>query len=193
MANVDKGKLQKLLALDLPQVAVANALGCTEGYIAQCMADASFKAEVAAMKCARLTDGSDRDDKLDKLEGTLIDKLEKSVAMMFKPREILDAFKVVNAAKRSNQMAAGSADPMLGQQARIVLPRVMAVTFVQNNYGEIVEAGGRSLATLPGNVLQQMATTKLKQLTEVPNGQTNIEAAFGRVEEYTTLKATAVR
>lgn len=195
MSNVDKSKLQKLLAQDLPQVAIANALGCSEGYISQCMADDAFRAQVAAIRIARLEGAGDRDDALDKLEGQLIEKMEKAVNYMIKPRDILDAFKVINSAKRSNSVALTSAGDGFGQQARIILPRAMAVTFVQNNFGEIVEAGGRSLATLPANVLKQMAATKQQQLLGVSNDGNNTGNAFTlrRAEAPATNEATAPR
>lgn len=195
VSNIDEGKLQKLLAQDLPQVAVANAMGCTEGFISQRMADAGFRAQVAALRIARLESAGDRDSALDKLEDTLISKLEAAVPLMYKPRDILDAFKTINAAKRSNSLMPTTPGEAFGQQARIVLPRVMAVTFIQNNFGEIVEAGGRSLATLPTNALKQLAATQTQSLNEVSNGNNTVRNAPPPrgIEDASVIKAAPLR
>lgn len=201
MSSIDLQKMKKLLALELPQVAVASALGCSEGYVAQCMADGSFAAEVSALRIARLEGAGDRDVKLDKLEDLLLDKMEKSLALMFKPSEVLNAFKIINGAKRSTAVTADNgAGGHLAQQVTVVLPQVLAINYVQNHQGEIIEAGGRSLATLPSNVLKQMAAKQ--QQVQLPNRSTQIVGVLNdaqqtdaatprRTEAYAGIKTTS--
>lgn len=155
--QIDMEKMKKLLALELPQSAVASALGCSESLVSQKMTEADFIADVAALKLARLEDSSQRDEKLDKLENTIIDKLEKGINYMLKPQDLLGALKVISAVPRRSQPNMTGASVQLSQTVKVVLPNVMAVTFIKNTQGEIIEAGGRSLATLPSKVLKQMA------------------------------------
>lgn len=194
MSAIDKQKLQKLLAQELPQVAIAQALGCSESYVSQCMADPQFAAEVSALRVARIEGAGDRDAKLDALESTLIDKLEKAVSLMLRPGEIINAFKIVNAAKRANSLPAGAISGNLGQQVTLVVPQMIVNNFVQNQNGEIIEAGGRSLTTLPSHVLKQMAASKQQLLSEVSNGrQQSIAAEVRQPPQFATIEAAAIR
>ena len=173
MAQVDIKKLQKLLSLDLPQVAVAQALGITEGAVSQFMDSPEFRAEVAAMKLVRIEGASVRDDKLDEIEDSIITKLQKSIEYVIRPSELLGALKIISGVPRRTVANMNGAAQALGQTVNITLPNVIAVTYIKNQQGEIIEAGGRSLATLPSNVLKQLAGTnqqaQISQQLGVPN------------------------
>jgi predicted transcriptional regulator len=173
MSNVDMRKLQKLLSLDLPQVAVAQALGITEGAISQFMDSPEFRAEVAAMKYARIEGAAVRDEKLDAIEDTVIDKLQKSISYMIKPSELLCALKILSGVPRKSAVNLTGAAQALGQTVNITLPNVTAITYVKTQQGEIIEAGGRSLATLPSSVLKQLAGTNQPAQQQLAVGGNN--------------------
>jgi predicted transcriptional regulator len=173
MSNVDMRKLQKLLSLDLPQVAVAQALGITEGAISQFMDSPEFRAEVAAMKYARIDGAAVRDEKLDAIEDTVIDKLQKSISYMIKPSELLCALKILSGVPRKSAVNLTGAAQALGQTVNITLPNVTAITYVKTQQGEIIEAGGRSLATLPSSVLKQLAGTNQPAQQQLAVGGNN--------------------
>lgn len=178
---IDLGKMKKLLAQDIPQVAIAAALGCTEGFISQCLSSQEFAMEVAALRIARLEGASDRDGKLDKLEDVIIEKLETSLAYMMKPSDLLGAFRIINGAVRRGTNGINPNVQPLGQSVVIVLPKVTALSFIQNQNSEIIEAGGRSLATLPSHVLKQMAANKPRV----------IEGDFTNGNELRSIKESA--
>lgn len=177
MSTIDKEKMRKLLAQELPHVVVASALGCSEGYISQCLADPNFAAEVSLLKVEKLEECMNRDAALDRLENRIIEKLDKATNLMFKPMELVSAFKVINAAKRSNTVPAGATTTQLNQQVTIIMPQSIAVSFIKNAQGEIIEAGGRSLTTLPASVLKAMAQNPAQ--IGVSNNGTN-----GKVEQF---------
>jgi hypothetical protein len=170
-AHVDMEMMKKLLALDLPHVQIASALGCTDSYISQCLENAEFKAAVSTLRITRLTAASARDDKIDRLEDKVLDNLEKTIPYIMRPKDALDAFKILNAAKRTSQQGVNSQNggAGTGQLVTILLPVGISSQFVRNANNEIIEAGGRSLAALPSKVLQQMAANQLA----IPKGNSN--------------------
>lgn len=157
--HIDATRMKKLLAQDLPQNVIAKVLGCSEGFVSQKAAE--FAEEVVAMKIAKLSAASDTEERREALEGTLLEKLEKAVDFMLRPAELLAAYKTITGAsnKTAAALANGGNATQQGQLVTVVLPQVLAINFVQNQQGEIIEAGGRSLATLPSAVLKQMAKT----------------------------------
>jgi hypothetical protein len=163
-ANVDLNKMKKLLAHDVPQINIAQVLGCSEGFISQCVASPEFMAEVAAIRIARTEAAANRDEAYDELEDMLLEKLKKSINFMLRPAEILTALEKINKAVRRGQTSGVISSNTLNQSVQIVLPNVTAVAFLKNQQGEIIEAGGRSLATLSSTSLKQMASTNQKLL-----------------------------
>ena len=186
MSTVDMEKLKKLLSQDIQQSSVAAALGCTEGFISQCLSEESFRHDVAALKLARVESVNDRDITLDKMEDKIIKKLDKAVDYMMRPQELLAAFKAVNSATRRGAAVVGNSQGMVGQVVTVILPVVHSSAFIRNQNGEIIEADGRSLATLPSNVLKQMAAANL-QLGVNNNG--NIQTTQREITSLDHLQA----
>ena len=191
----DLEKMKRLLALELPQVAIAAALGVSEGFVSQQMAVPEFIAEVAALRMAKLEKFSEDDARLDTIQSKVIEKLSTSVNYMLKPAELLGALKVISAIPRRSQVSTTGAAVGLSQTVNITLPNVVAVAFVKNGQGEIIEAGGRSLATLPSNVLKQMAAIQQKvpqQLQQqVRSNQHDGIRETARTQEFQTYEAAA--
>ncbi len=186
---VDLEKMKKLLSHDLPQVAIAQALGCDESYISQLLADDKFAAEVAALKLVTLERATNRDDNLDTIEDRLLQKIGKTVEHMYKPQELFSAYKIINGATRRGTIGGGTT-VNIGQVVQVMLPNAHSSHFIKNVNNEIIEAEGRSLATLPSSKLLQIAAaTRQKQLGDF-NGQTT-EAKAGRFEEIPVIKAAA--
>lgn len=189
-ANVDVAKMKKLLAHDVPAIHIAQVLGCSEGFISQCANDPEFRAEVAAIRIARTEAASQRDEAYDEIEDELLAKLKKSVNYMLRPAEILAALKIINGATRRGQNSGVVSSNTLGQNVQIVLPNVTAVAFLKNDKGEIIEAGGRSLATLPSNVLKQMAVPQVQPQLQI--GVTSHVKQQRKQEETRELENLAV-
>ena len=186
--SVDLGKMKKLLSFDVPQVSVAAALGVSEGLVSQYMSDPQFSSEVASMKLARLEGLNSRDDLLDKIEDKVLNKLEKAVDYMMRPGELLAALKVVNGAQRRGSSINGVATQQLAQTVNILIPQAIAVTYIQNANSEIIEAGGRSLTTLPSNILKKMAGASNNPKPQSPVSQLGVPANVQRNQERVPLE-----
>lgn len=154
-----KDQAKKLLSRGLPQSVVANAIGCTESYISQLMADESFAAEVNAARIASIEKDAGRDDVLNEIEDALALKLSKSLAFIIKPQDITRTLQVVNQLKRRD----AGINANLQQQSQIVnvnLPAIIMQNFIRNQQGEITEVDGRSMATLSPAALTNMLSSQ---------------------------------
>lgn len=148
---VDKERAKKLLGIGLGVEVVSQTLGCEASYISQLLADETFRAQVAELRMENLTAATERDRSIDSLESNLISKLHDSVEYLTKPKEILQAFAVVNAAKRRG--AGNMQQPAQINQTivQLTMPTQIVQKFVTNAKGEVVEVSdsrGNSQALL---------------------------------------------
>lgn len=145
-----------LLGSGIPASNVAAALGVEESRISQLLSNKEFAAKVTELRYNNLQKHNLRDDKYDAIEDKLLHKLEKSMAFMIKPGEILKAIQIVNGAKRRGQSAP---DHITNQQniVNLVLPTVITQKFAVNINNQVTKAGDQELLTLSsGNLLQQI-------------------------------------
>ena len=189
--KTDIEKMKKLLSLDLPQAAVAAALGCSDSLVSQYMADNSFVADIAALRLVRLESATVRDEKLDALENTVIDSLKKSINYMIRPAELLGALKVLSAVPRKSTPSIASEQSSLKQVVNIVLPNAMAIAFIRSPQGEIVEANGRSLATLSAASLKQLVVSTQQQKIGVQSNGRELKDKSRRIEGTEIIEAAA--
>lgn len=161
---LDKGKIKELLGSGLSNEIVASAVGCDSSYIGQLMSDATFAQEVVELRTLSLTANSSRDRNIDSIENKLISKLDALVdtGMLYKPREILQAFMIVNNAKRRGVPAHQSLQ--INQTiVALSMPRTVVNNFTLNAQKEVVEIEADSkrqtLVTMPATeLLKQLAT-----------------------------------
>lgn len=161
--TIDKEKVKELLGSGLTVEVTADALGVTQGYISQLLAEEDFKSEVIALKTKNLTANSERDKKIDSIEDGLIDQLSEAVEnrAIYKPREILSAFAVVNAARRRGVPAQAA----VGLQQLVVnlqLPAAVVTRFSTTAQGEVIDVTvddrKQTLITMPsGQLLKELA------------------------------------
>lgn len=159
--SVDKQKVLEMLGAGVSNEQVASAVGCTPGYVSQLMADSSFADQVIALRVAALTDASNRDKRILKIEDELIDQLEQAVEMrsFMKPRDLLAAFATVNASKKKG--VAGAEAMTINQQVvNLNIPPVVIRNFTQNSVGEVIEVEGQTLVTMPAHTLLKELVSK---------------------------------
>ena len=113
------------------------------------MADPDFAEGVmlARIEQGEKTVGMDR--KADNLEDMLLDKLQKSLPMMFKPSEILRAYQVINAAKRRVPVDSVGSGSGGGTVLNLRIPARTALKFKMDSAGEVIEIEGKPLVTMP--------------------------------------------
>lgn len=158
---VDKDRGIKLLGAGLGPVDVAKAIGCDPSLVSQWLAEDTVRAQVLALRMESLQLQTQRDKAIDSIEDTLIEKLKESVSFLVKPREILQAFAVLNNAKRRGASTAG--DINLTQNiVSITLPPVARQVYLPktNSQGEVVQVGEEITTTMP---LQQLLASRVKK------------------------------
>lgn len=167
-------KIKELLGTGLSNEVVASAVGCEPSYISQLMSDEVFYEEVVALRAKSLQSASNRDNKIDTLEETILDKLLQLVPALYKTSDLLAAFRITNSARRRGVAAPSSL--VLNQRiVNLQLPDAVVKRFETNPYGEVVEVDGQTLVTM-------QAPTLLKALAN-QSKDTNSKA-YERVSKF---------
>lgn len=146
----------KLLGIGTPPSAVALALGVEPSRISQLLADEEFSRQVTDLRFVALTRNNERDISIDSMEDKLIKKLDAQLPFMTKSDEILNAFRVINAAKRRGQSAPENLSTQ-GVAVTLVLPTVIQQKFQVNIHNQVIQVGDQSLVTIQsGTLLKQV-------------------------------------
>lgn len=157
---VDLERAKKLLGSGVQAELVAATLGCEASYISQLLADDVFREQVITLRVANLTAATERDNRIDGIEDDLLTKLKDSLDYIVKPREILAAFNVINAAKRRGA-GIGQNTVQNNIVVQLTLPTVITQKFITNTKGEIIEVDGQTTVTMPpAQLLKQLASEK---------------------------------
>lgn len=171
---VSKDKIQQLLGQGLSTEIVASAVGCEPSYVSQLMGDEEFAAKVTSMRAASLLANTRRDDKIGDIEEKLVDRLADLVdgGLIYKARDVLHAAAVVN---RMQRRGAGAPQHLHMQQTvvQLNLPAVALSKFVTTPKGEVIEADGQTLVTMPAHQL-------LRKLHERSGGTNDLYQKAGR-------------
>jgi len=178
----------KLLGSGHSTEVVASAIGVDPSYISQLLAEEEFRTAVTELKYKNLQKHNERDNKLDSLEDKLIERLEKSLPMMIKPSEILNAFRIINSAQRRGHSAPESITNTT-QIVQLFLPEKIVTNFVANINNQVVQAGEQQLVTMQsGTLLKQAETTRSAKL---PNATLDITDLATKGTDYVPTKGTA--
>ncbi len=182
-------RIKELLGVGLPNNVVASAVGVTDSYISQLLADPEFAAEVTHLKLINLTETAARDKKYNSLEDKLLEKLENVLPYLVKPMEVLAAIKTINSAVRraAPSELAGQANV---QVVQLQLPdnSAFAARFVINKESQVVEIAGRSLATMPAKgVVAKLQEAKKNAATNTTEHAADMENAKERLSNLQSL------
>ncbi len=182
-------RIKELLGVGLPNNVVASAVGVTDSYISQLLADPEFAAEVTQLKLINLTETAARDKKYNSLEDKLLEKLENVLPYLVKPMEVLAAIKTINSAVRraAPSELAGQANV---QVVQLQLPdnSAFAARFVINKESQVVEIAGRSLATMPAKgVVAKLQEAKKNAATNTTEHAADMENAKERLSNLQSL------
>lgn len=148
-----------LLGSGTPPVAVASALGVTEGYISQLVADEAIATRVTQLRYESLRKHSARDTSYDEMEDALLEKLRDLLPLMMRPAEILAAIKIVNGAKRRGQ---SSPESLTNKQeiVQLVLPTHIVQHFQVDIKNSVIKTGERELLTITPKTLEGIVAAK---------------------------------
>lgn len=127
-----------MLGSGAPAHIVAAALGVTESRISQMMAEEAFAQQVQDLRFQNLQKHTLIDEKYQGLEEKLLDKLDKVLPLMTKPRDVLAAVQIVNNAKRRGAQVSQEAHTH-SQVVNLTLPVQIIHKFVSNVNNQVIE------------------------------------------------------
>lgn len=166
-------KIIELLGRGISQSSVAMAVGVSDGYISQLMADEEIKRRVQELRLKHLQAFTDHDDEVDDLESKALRKLHSLLPFVSKPMEAVRIFQVANTAKRK----AEGVDPtqtghVTAPIVQLNLPASAAVHFKLSMDKQVVEVEGRSLATLPSKELNKQLAERRENVPLISDATT---------------------
>jgi hypothetical protein len=166
-------RILELLGVGVQPVQVASAVGCSESYISQLLAEEGFAKAVAQKRYDTLVAESSRDRAYDSIEDELLEKLRKSLPFIVKTPEILASIKVINGAKRrgaSTSTGAAANSTVI----QLVLPARTRARFTADSNGQVVEvsseAGTQSLLTVQSSSVAKLLESHKQELAGIPSG-----------------------
>lgn len=160
-----QSRILDFLGQGLSSSVVASAVGCTQGYISQLLAEEEFREQVTARRTALLQQATSLDREYEVLESKLQEKLRKAIPFMMKPEVILNAIKIVNGAKRRGSVELGSGDTAGAQVIEVRMPATILSQFasvqnIQHNVlNQIIQVGEQSLVTAQPKDIKSLALT----------------------------------
>ena len=172
--TLNESRALSLLGSGASAEQVASALGVTPSYISQLLSNEEFKLKVAELRYSSLAKHNQRDEKLDALEDKVLEKLESTLALCFKPMELVKAFQVINGAKRRGQSAPSQ---IVNTQnlVTINIPTQIINKFTSNINNQVVQVGEQTLETIQSGSL-------LKQVKQENQNEDRLQRAIAHTE-----------
>jgi hypothetical protein len=141
-------RILELLGNGLAPEVVASAAGVTPSYVSQLLSSPDFSAQVTELRFANLQDATARDKRYDSLEDKVMEKLEQSIDMCYKPMELVRVMQVVNGAKRRGA-SAPEHTAINNTVVNLVMPVQIMQRFTTDANNQVVEvASGEEIQTL---------------------------------------------
>lgn len=149
----NRDRILNMLGGGLDPSVVASAVGVTPAYISQLLAEPEFALAVAEKRTIELTQAKSIDDKWDKYEDMLLEKLEDLIPYFSTPKHIIDALKLVNGAKRKTALNTNPVGQTGNNYVTINMPVVLVKAYKITQAGGMVEVEGRSLKPMSSGLL----------------------------------------
>lgn len=154
---------------------VASAIGVSVSRISQLLSTPEFAEKVAELRFASLARHNERDQRADRIEDLLLEKLENVIPFITDPMKLVAAYTRINAAKRR-----GSSSPeAITAQTQVVSLNIPSIVINQhikqditvNMNNQVIKAGDQELITVQsGNMEKLLAKSKsLAPLATIAN------------------------
>jgi len=164
---------------------VASAIGVSVSRISQLLSTPEFAERVAELRFASLAKHNERDQRADRIEDMLLEKLENVIPYITDPMKLVAAYTRINAAKRR-----GSSSPeAITAQTQVVSLNIPSVVINQhirqditvNMNNQVIKAGNQDLITVQSANMESLLSrskslapmSKLAQAVMIPPGQAN--------------------
>lgn len=157
---------------------VASAIGVSVSRISQLLSTPEFAERVAELRFASLAKHNERDQRADRIEDMLLERLENVLPYITDPMKLVAAYTRINAAKRR-----GSSSPeAITAQTQVVSLNIPAIVINQhikqditvNLNNQVIKAGNQDLVTVQSaNMEGLLSRSKIPRITH-PNEVTNV-------------------
>lgn len=170
----DKSMILSLAEAGVPNKDIALRARVSESYVSQVLSEESYRRKVIESKLAVLDERTRRDAKYDELEDKLIEKMNKSVSMLSKPRDIMNALIAINKAERRGASSAEIAEFARESDSTVVvldIPERASIRVTKSRTGEVVAINDRNLITMDSRkVLEEIKDN----VTKLPNHSSTV-------------------
>lgn len=161
---------------------VASAIGISISRVSQLLSDPIFAEKVAELRFKHLARHNERDQRADRIEDMLLEKLENIIPYLMDPMKIVMAYTKINAAKRR-----GSSSPeAITSQTTVVSLNIPSVVINQhisaqniqvNTNNQVIRAGSQDLITVQSSNMEKLLAGSKALAQRIP--QNVIESAPG--------------
>ena len=186
---------QEMIKPGATATSVAELLGVTPSAISQALdASPELKQEILEAKVAKNGIGEALDAAYDKLELKALKKLGQQIDWVQKPMEVAKILQTLNAAKRRGTGGTGQEREVGREVVALQLPKEFVKKLKIGTEGQILEADGRVLSTMPAlQVGKMLAARTEEQEQEAAQAQEQLRARVGKLldkqQEQEELKA----
>ena len=139
---------------------VASAIGVSVSRISQLLSTPEFAEKVAELRFASLVRHNERDQRADRIEDMLLEKLENVIPYITDPMKLVAAYTRINAAKRRG---ASSPDAITTQTQVVALniPQVVISQHIKqditvNINNQVIKAGNQDLVTVQSSNMEKL-------------------------------------
>lgn len=150
-----RDRILSLLGSGLDAGVVASAVGVTPSYISQLLKEPEFALAVAEKRTIELTQAKSIDDKWDSFEQRLLEKLEDLIPFFTQPKQILEALRVANSARRKTALNTTPINGGSKTYVQINVPAIIINKYKIDMAGGMVEVAGRNLQPMSSKTLLQ--------------------------------------
>lgn len=158
MRSQHSAQLLKLLQHGVTPTEASRAMGITPSAVTQLMQTEEIAPQVEEIRKKQIERSSALDAKYDHLEEVLVARLEQTVPLLMKPREIMDVLQKVNGAKRRGVVASTpTAAPTV---VHLHLPTQIKNKFIVNSNNQVVAVGEQQLITMQSSNIAKLAEAK---------------------------------
>ena len=172
-------KAMALLGQGVAAEQVASTCGVTPSFISQLLSQPEFLSKVTELRYQNLSKHNARDSRYDTIEDKLLDQLENSMAMMYKPLEIAHVLSKVNAAKRRGT-SAPEAITNTQTVLNLTIPTQVIQHFTKDVNNMVIKAGSQELITVQSGNMKGLLDARKAAKGEV-NGEVKELPAPGKV------------
>lgn len=175
-----KDSALELLSQGLSASQTAATIGVHESYVSQLLSQEDFRAALESKRVALSQEELAYDQKLDRVEGKFLERIDEKAGFA-NLQQSLQAFRILNSAKRRRDTAQTPAGTQIGTVVVLQLPSAAIPRYILNNQSEIVDVEGATMVSASPKGVEEMLKEKKQReaaakSTETLGLQTKLES-----------------